>query len=174
MPGPDRDAWACGYAKQSQSDFAIYQLLESQGVQKCHRLHFLQMACEKIAKAYRFRDTATSEEKLNTEHVAFSQFMGSYLASDHMKKRYRIHAKELPKIMKHARSLARAIEKLAPAVDRERSPANAEYPWQAGDQIVIPCEYNFPDLELLTSPQGRSFLKMVKTAIDDFERLRIR
>lgn len=175
MSAPDRDAWALGYAKQSRSDFSMYQRLElsGAGVEECHRLHFLQMACEKIAKAYRFRDTATSEERLTTEHVAFSQFIDSYLASADMKNRYRAHAKQLVQIRKHARGLARSIEKLAPAVDREGAPANAEYPWQVGQLVVSPCEYTFPELQLLTGPQGRSFLKLVKTAIDDFERLRI-
>ncbi|HEX2570817.1 MAG TPA: hypothetical protein VH877_14765 [Polyangia bacterium] len=173
MSTPDRTAWAYGYAKQSRSDFALYQRLELSGEERCHCLHFLQMACEKIAKAYRFRDTATSEERLTTEHVAFSQFIDSFLASGDMKRRYRDHLEQLLRMRQHARLLAREIEKLAPAVDREGTPVNAEYPWQEGEQIVSPCEYGFPQLELLKGPLGRSFLKLVKVAIDDFEHLRI-
>ena len=80
-PVASRSDWAQAYAKQSGSDFAIYQLLAPQSIALCHPLHYLQMACEKIAKAYRFRDTATSEERLTSEHVAFSQFIESYLGS---------------------------------------------------------------------------------------------
>ena len=50
---PSRTDWALAYARQGHSDFAIYQLLALRGVAVCHPLHYLQMACEKIAKAYR-------------------------------------------------------------------------------------------------------------------------
>jgi hypothetical protein len=76
---PDRAGWALAYAKQGDSDFTMYQLLSGMpDVPSCHRLHYLQMAGEKIAKAYRFRDTDTAEDRLTTEHVAFSRFIQSY------------------------------------------------------------------------------------------------
>jgi hypothetical protein len=40
------------------------ELLGRGDVPGCHALHFLQMATEKLAKAYRFRDTATKMETL--------------------------------------------------------------------------------------------------------------
>jgi hypothetical protein len=44
------DSWA--YAKQALSDLDARESLVSAGSSKCHRLHFLQMAAEKVCKAY--------------------------------------------------------------------------------------------------------------------------
>lgn len=171
---PDRADWAFAYFKQADSDFKIYQLLSgTPGVPICHLLHYLQMAGEKIAKAYRFRDTDTDEDRLTTEHVAFSRFMQSYLGSPEIKQRYAGNDAQLREIVKVARKLAREIEKLAPAVDRETSPANAEYPWPDDGRVVVPCEFTYPNLALLTEPGGRTFLRLLEMAIVDFERIRI-
>jgi hypothetical protein len=173
MP-PDRDEWSRAYAKQSRSDFAIYRLLAARGdVVACHPLHYLQMACEKIAKAYRFRDTATVDERLTTEHVAFSQFIMSFLSSAAIKQRYRGRDEQLRQIRKTARVLAREIERLAPAVDRETSPSNAEYPWEQGGRVITPCEFDFSNLSLLRAPGGRTLLRLIELAIVDFEEIRI-
>ncbi|WP_433926598.1 MULTISPECIES: hypothetical protein [Sorangium] len=171
---PDRASWALAYIKQGGSDFEIYRLLSSiPGVPICHLLHYLQMAGEKVAKAYRFRDTDTDEERLTTEHVAFSRFMQSYLGSPEIKQRYAGKDELLRETVKVARKLAREIEKLAPAVDREISPANAEYPWSDDGRVVVPCEFTYPNLTLLTEPGGRTFLRLLEMAIADFERIRI-
>ncbi len=171
---PDRAGWALAYAKQGASDFALYQLLSAMpDVPICHLLHYLQMAGEKIAKAYRFRDTETAEERLTTEHVAFSRFIQSYLGSPEIKQRYAGKDEQLREIVKVARKLAREIEKLAPAVDRDTSPANAEYPWLDDGRVVVPCEFTYPNLTLLTEPGGRTFLRLLEMAIGDFERIRI-
>lgn len=170
----DRAGWALAYAKQGGSDFALFQLLSAMpDIPICHLLHYLQMAGEKIAKAYRFRDTETVEERLTTEHVAFSRFMQSYLGSPEIKQRYAGRDDQLRRIVKVARKLAREIEKLAPAVDRDASPANAEYPWLDDGRIVVPCEFTYPNLTLLTEPGGRTFLRLLELAIGDFERIRI-
>lgn len=171
---PDRADWALAYSKQGGSDFAMYQLLSgTTGVPICHLLHYLQMAGEKIAKAYRFRDTDTAEDRLTTEHVAFSQFIQRFLGSPEFKKRYEKKEEQLREIVKVARKLAREIEKLAPAVDRETSPANAEYPWLDDGRVVVPCEFTYPNLKLLTEPGGRTFLRLLEMAITDFEQIRI-
>jgi hypothetical protein len=149
-------------------------LSESPGVEACHRLHYLQMACEKIAKAFRFRDTTTPESRLTTEHVAFSQFIENYLKSPDIRRRYHQRAEQLREVTKIARALAREIEKLAPAVARDTSPANTEYPWADGDHIVVPCEFAYSNLTLLTTPGGRTFMRLIAAAIHDFDQIRMR
>lgn len=174
----DRADWAAAYAKQSRSDFAIYALMsaEASGISACHRLHYLQMACEKIAKAYRFRDTSTASEDLLTSHVAFSKFIECFLTSPAMKQRYRGKDARLRNVIRYARKYARAVEELAPAVDRENTPCNAEYPWEDEHGVVVPCEYTYPGHGFLLSPRDPAsvdFLKVVRTAIDDFESMAI-
>lgn len=162
---------AKAYATQSQSDYAVYELLAS--VEECHRLHYLQMACEKIAKAYRLRDTQAPLEEALTSHVAFSKFVDNLLASPQIRQRYQSRGAKLREAGHTAHALAREIEKLAPAVDRNRSPINAEYPWISGSDVVVPCLYTYPNLRLLTEPGGREFLKLLKTAIEDFNTIHI-
>src|SRR5215211_6949959 len=114
MP-PSREAWASAFAAQSQSDWQAYDLLAAAThLPACHQLHSLQMACEKIAKAYRCRDKTVNLEELLKRHVGFSKFMGSFLTSPSLKEAYRGRAAQLSEVSRLARALAREIEKLAP------------------------------------------------------------
>lgn len=165
------------FAQQSASDFTVYEMLAaSPAAPACHSLHYLQMACEKIAKAYLFRDQAASETRLTTSHVVFVKFMSSYLASPSVKHKYQGRDAQLKRVRQQMLGLAREIEKLAPAVDRDNSPSNAEYPWESEGQVTIPCSYTYPNLSLLrsSSPIGLHFLKLIKEAIVDFEKQVIR
>jgi hypothetical protein len=59
VSGERRLAFADAFYRQAWSDWQAYKLLaEADGLPRCHALHYLQMACEKLAKAYRLRDTA--------------------------------------------------------------------------------------------------------------------
>ncbi len=47
-----RAAWAQGYYAQARSDCAIYREFQQRSdIPRCHALHYLQMAAEKLAKA---------------------------------------------------------------------------------------------------------------------------
>ena len=50
--------------QQARSDHSILLLLRAKGAVACHQLHYLQMVCEKLAKAYRLRDTRASVDDL--------------------------------------------------------------------------------------------------------------
>jgi hypothetical protein len=180
MP-PSREEWAGAYARQSQSDFAMDELLsiDMPKTELCHRLHYLQMACEKIAKAFRFRDTTASVDDLLTSHVAFSRCIENILRSPDIKRRYKNRPADLRRLLGRASSIAREIEKLAPAVDRDQSPQNTEYPWEDNGKAITPCGYSFPNLQILFTVRsfpllgGRDFLILVKTIIHDFELIRL-
>ena len=173
MP-PPREAWAAAFAAQAQSDWQVCHLLSKQSdLPACHRLHYLQMACEKIAKAYRCRDTSAKLDQLLTRHVGFAKFMSSFLLSPAMRQQYRDKAAQLRQVRKGVLAIAREVEKLAPAVDGTDSPENAEYPWANGDAVVVPCEYDYPALSLLREPQGRTFLKLMNRALRDFGPVKI-
>lgn len=67
-----RNRWARAYVAQARSDWQLFERLrEMESVEMCHHLHYLQMACEKLAKAYRFRDTDAQPSSLLTHHVGF-------------------------------------------------------------------------------------------------------
>jgi hypothetical protein len=50
------DQWSHGYARQADADFKMFQLYWSpeapSTIAECHKLLFLQMACEKLVKAH--------------------------------------------------------------------------------------------------------------------------
>lgn len=127
------------------------------------------MASEKIAKAYRFRDTSTSPDQLLRHHVGFTKFFNAFLLSGRVEQMFEGKNSQLAQIAKRCRQLASELEKLAPAVDSTNRPANSEYPWQQGAVVVVPCEYEFPNLSLLDAATGRTFLKLLHIAITEFE-----
>ena len=44
--------WAQAFARQAESDLHVYDVLVTDpSLPACHRLHYLQMACEKLCKA---------------------------------------------------------------------------------------------------------------------------
>lgn len=63
------------------------------------------MASEKIAKAYRFRDTSTSHENLLTKHAGFTKFMNSFLLTDRVKQMY-TSREQLTRVTSLCRQLA--------------------------------------------------------------------
>ncbi len=45
--------WSRAYARQAQADLDAREALLNAEVPACQHLHFLRMACEKIARAHR-------------------------------------------------------------------------------------------------------------------------
>ena len=169
-----REEWADAFALQARSDWALYDRLSKlPGVPLCHQLHFLQMACEKIAKAYRARDTDMDVKEVTTHHVGFVKFVNAFFKSPGIRQDYEGKEAQLQVLAGHARRIAAQVEKLAPAADRVATPSNAEYPWEEAGCVVVPCEHDFPNLSLLREAGGRNFLKMVRRAVFDFEAVRI-
>ena len=170
MTGADRRrAFATAFIAQARSDWQVHRILaERDDIPVCHQLHYLQMVCEKLAKAYRLRDTNASLDDLISRHSGFAKFVGPYFAAV-LKDDYLGKDEQLRGLIRRARAIAREIEKLAPAIDRLATPENAEYPWERGDQVTAPCNHAFPSLELLRQPGGRAFLNLVERALKNFE-----
>ena len=164
-----REQWADAYYEQARSDWALFtELLARADVSPSHSLHYLQMATEKLAKAYRFRDTETAVDTLLTSHVGFHQFLNVFLRSPVMRLEYSGRTAQLERLRHDCGKLSRAVEKLAPGVDRVGHPGNTEYPWSTGDAVVIPVRWSFPELSLLREPAGRIFLKFVERAFHGY------
>jgi hypothetical protein len=61
-------SWAEAFLKQACSDYVILKSLNEQAdVPECHRLHYLQMACEKLAK---YHACLGSDEKTKATQYA--------------------------------------------------------------------------------------------------------
>ena len=158
--------WARGYARQAEADFRAWQAIEeNENVHPCHRMLFLQMACEKLCKA-RLISGGTPPAALQTSHGyvanplplvirAQLEFMGERLSAR-------------AGLLKLARHLAAEIEVMNPAVDRNgQRPDNCEYPWEDGALALhSPLDWDFNALHLLRDRFGPSFVKILQLAID--------
>ena len=118
--------WARGYARQAEADFRAWQAIEeNENVHPCHRMLFLQMACEKLCKV-RLISGGTPPAALQTSHGyvanplplvirAQLEFMGERLSAR-------------AGLLKLARHLAAEIEVMNPAVDRNGQPRQLRIP----------------------------------------------
>ncbi len=70
-------------------------------------------------------------------------------------------------VVTHVRHLAHEIEVLTPSVDRGGvRPDNCEYPWLAGGRVCSPLDHAFALSRLIDAAAGRTFLKLLRLAID--------
>jgi hypothetical protein len=160
------EQWAMGYARQADADFTSWQAIESdEAVHPCHRMLFLQMACEKLCKA-RLIQGGTPPDALQTSH--------GYVANPLpiiMREQLLFMGQNLPAktgLLTFARHIAAEIEILNPAVDRNgRRSDNCEYPWVDGAQVLhSPLDWEFRPIRLLRDRFGPTFVKVLRGAIN--------
>ena len=162
--------WRVGYAKQALADLrAREKLLEHPELPPCQQLHFLQMACEKVCKAY-LCGQGVNPETLRGSHAYISRPLPIIARQQFAVETGKTLASRAW-VIKAIRVLARKIELLAPAVDDAgRQPANCEYPWETPDgRVRAPCEHNF-GIDLLYEKAGRHLLKVIYSAADELTR----
>lgn len=158
--------WARAYARQAAADFGTWKTLqETSGVSECHKLLLLQMACEKLCKAHLIAQ-GTMPEALQTSHGYIAkplpQIIKEILGSQGK------DVRRMRPLLYASRHLAAEIEVLSPAVDRNgQRPDNCEYPWEDhGGTVHSPLDWTFHPLQLLSASSGRTFVKLIRDAID--------
>jgi hypothetical protein len=161
------DEWRRGYALQARADLESLEILSRPEnlVPKCQRLHFLQMACEKLAKAHLLDFGTKALEDLRSTHAVVAKHL-PIIIDEYYRRQTKRHMG--PHLFGRIRSVAREIELLAPTVDDGgRQPANCEYPWTdpAGSRVFVPAEYAFRSLDLAGDPALRLILKILPMAI---------
>jgi hypothetical protein len=156
--------WSIGFARQADADFRTFELLQSQPIPECHKLQFLQMACEKLVKAH-LCGTGTDPEAIQSSHAYISASLPVVLRQNAM--HFNLKGPAAKKVLEAARHLAEEIELSSPSVDRGgRRPDNCEYPWEDEDgKLHLPLEWTFYPSRLLLEPSGRSVLKLIRGAI---------
>jgi hypothetical protein len=140
--------WRNAFFIQAWSDYQIFRKLNENGCPRCHKLHYLQMTTEKLAKTFlchfsggdfpaKKRDLAFSQFlKLSKQRRGFKEQLG-------YERNSKAHASYVDSLI----PLAEKIEKLAP-VGRGLDQVNPEYPWMHYDEgIKCPAEYDFPDFD---------------------------
>ncbi|MCX5672129.1 MAG: hypothetical protein NTU94_12495 [Planctomycetota bacterium] len=161
------DQWRRGYAVQARADLETLDLLSRQpvdAVPKCHRLQFLQMACEKLVKAHLLDIGTYTPDRLRI-HTVTAKHLPPIMNEYYRRQTGRSMP---PHLYQRVGRMAREIELLAPAADDDgRQPANCEYPWPnvAGNQVYVPAEYAFRSLDLPREPALHLILKVLPIAI---------
>jgi hypothetical protein len=148
----------------------VFVLLQEQDTAECHLLHYLQMATEKIAKAYLWQTGVPPARS----HVGFRRFMFALLA------RNGPDLRRIAKVFGFTRSRdmeawVRQVSRLAqelqnPAPTESNNGPNPEYPWPHDSPAECPVEYAFGLwAQLRESRRGRELLRFVRNAIERFE-----
>lgn len=157
--------------EQARSDFEVFEHLQSQSFDACHQLHYLQMATEKLGKAYFWREGHAPP----TSHAAFVRFLQLLDTRKH-RDRERIATRlgfssgdQFETWLRSIAPLAHDIQKLAPALAGFDGP-NVEYPWPTDDPVNAPCRYSFPVAADLQSSRGRQFCRVLKSVFQEFSK----
>ena len=159
------EQWAKGFARQADADFKSFELLQDLPVPDCHKLQFLQMACEKLVKAHLCSE-GQDPANLQTSHAFVAAHLPTVLRQEAVYINFTgARARE---VLRHARHLAQEVDVLAPAVKRGgQRPDNCEYPWEDNrGALHIPLNWQFHPTQLLLLPAGRTILKLVRGAIN--------
>jgi hypothetical protein len=160
--------WANCYARQARADFSTWSFLQgNKDVNECHRLLFLQMACEKLCKAHLISE-GTPPESLQTSHGYVAKPLPVVIRNQLLM--FKATLKGTDYVLIHVRHLAQEIEILNPAVQRAgQRPDNCEYPWEDANKAVhSPLDWTFNPTQLLLIPAGRTFLKLLEKALNAY------
>lgn len=164
------DALARAFARQALADFGTFQFLErtaaeqSEPVPVCHRLLFLQMACEKLSRA-RLYSRASDLDQVGKLHT-YTEKQLPVILREMYARQFKHHVAS--HLMQSWRELAAAVQVLAPAAEAGGTrPDNCEYPWTTIDGTVAsPLDHRFECARLLREPGGSTFLKVLEMSLE--------
>lgn len=137
-------SWRSAYFAQAQDDYAVFcDFKRRTDIRMCQKLHYLQMATEKLAKAFLSPPAGGCPPMIHTALVRFLQIskgrpeirrrMG--YGSDH-----RAYCSYIDSLI----GIAMQIEALAPTSGKQQP--NPEYPWVNQDGAVMtPATYSFSE-----------------------------
>jgi hypothetical protein len=152
------------FLSQARSDYDIFLFLGRRDA--CHRLHYLQMSTEKLAKVYFWRHGQSP----GPGHHKFGPFLRdldtSRAADFHLMFGYkdprRFYVTKVSII-----ALAERIQNLAPAGGN--TGPNPEYPWPPNMPIASPLTHVFPEWqEWNDSVAGRRLRYFVENLLRDY------
>ena len=136
--------WRTAYFRQAQNDYGVFRELKCRkDVAMCQKLHYLQMATEKLAKAFLSPCSGRPPPRV---HVALCKFLNMSKGRPEIRRLlgyendYHAYCSYIDRLL----SVAERIEKLAPVGGQER--VNPEYPWLDQDgNVVCPASYSFSE-----------------------------
>lgn len=144
--------WRSAFIDQARSDFEIADLLaRTEGVPRCHLLHYLQMSLEKLSKGMvMLPGEMIPPQRTHAGPSELIQFMSrsSPLTSE-FHRTLRMNSIQRRAYLRGILPAIQLIERLAPALS---AGPNAEYPWltptnsQAAESVIAPVHYPFGNI----------------------------
>lgn len=155
---------------QAKSDYRLFEKLQGEKYEPCHVLHYLQMATEKLSKAYLWRSGKVPPKV----HTGFVRFLRALLTRsdkelDRIAKIFEFgRGEDFDNWITSVLPLAYQVQNSAPAEANDGP--NPEYPWPHGNPANAPVSHDFTLWHSLTeSAQGKRLLEFVKTAVAAFD-----
>jgi hypothetical protein len=159
--------WPQVFLAQAKSDWQVYEHLKKTQFPSCHALHYLQMATEKLAKAYLLVRPTDVQSVLST-HKALIRFLRDVSRNNRLQNEMGMRAMQLRAHVQQLLPLAYEIENLAPSLAGDGP--NPEYPWQdPTGAFHAPATYDFSITNALLEPHGYNLIKLVRAALKKFE-----
>ncbi len=148
------------YFDQARSDFDLFRKLAKTEEKICHRLHYLQMAAEKLGKALLAEKAPLSRRT----HATVVKFLAVLANKKQAWKVFHFANREtFETFIESIKPVAAKIEKLAP--DLADDGPNPEYPWPdpPKEPKFAPVDFDFPLWkELTTTTRGRKFVNFLE------------
>jgi len=166
----DWQNWRTAFLRQARSDWDAYQKTVEFEWPSCHRLHYLQMATEKLSKALLVAGD-TKLENLTGTHAAFVNFIRIICNNRKLKNILGMKRSQQMAHFNQLLPLAHEIELLAPAL--AQNGPNPEYPWKdASGNVLAPTDHPFRLIQQLQKTrQGIQLLKHIDIFLKRFEEL---
>ena len=131
--------WRKAFLRQAETDYLLFCELNEHKKPLCHQLHYLQMATEKLAKAF---TCGPNNNPPKASHPALVRFLQISKGRPDLRRdlgfqnnsTFRAYIDSLL-------PLAEKIENLVPEGNHLNKP-NSEYPWSNG-HVLSPLDYNF-------------------------------
>jgi hypothetical protein len=148
--------WRDAFLRQARSENSVRNRLNDPTIEYSHRLHYLQMVTEKLAKGY--QAPPADYDHSPKIHTGFVRFLQTLKGNTSIRDGLRYDPGPVfNRFLDSLLDLAKRIEQLAPSAAGLSRP-NPEYPWRdAGtSEIRVPADYDFPDF----SPRDLSMIRL--------------
>ncbi len=150
------------FLDQARSDYEIYEHLMRKN--NCHRLHYLQMCTEKLAKVYFWRHGHSP----GLNHFVLVRFLLDLDPRPDFHQMFGYVDRQRFDLQKASIfDLAQRLQDLAPAGGN--SGPNPEYPWPPNMPTNGPLSYNFPEwLDWNEATSGRRLKIFVENLLQNY------
>ncbi len=137
-------SWKSAFLAQAASDNRVRRYLRSPQIEYAHRLHYLQMVSEKLAKGW-LADANDPNPPVPT-HAGFVRLLQTLKGRPDVRRYLGMPAASVFKAyLDSLLDLAAQVESLAPSAAGFGRP-NPEYPWRdpTSGAVLVPAEFPFP------------------------------